>query len=86
MVYYRTYFIKVKRVIFENIFKESAMIEYAKVILPKVSFNKFLFRKELIKCIGWMKPAERSELQQWCFSTFSQYKDVLEEAFTNTAA
>jgi hypothetical protein len=60
------------------------MIEYAKVILPKVTFSKFLFRKELLKCIGWSKPAERSELKKWCFTTFSnQYPDVLEEAFAN---
>ncbi len=60
------------------------MIEYAKTILPKVSFSKFLFRKELLKCIGWMKPAERSELKQWCLVTFnSQYPDVLNEAFAN---
>lgn len=59
------------------------MIEYAKTILPKVSFSKFLFRKELLKCIGWMKPAERSELKQWCLVTFNnQYPDVLSEAFS----
>jgi hypothetical protein len=62
------------------------MIEYAKVILPKVTFNKFLFRKELLKCINWMKPSERTELRQWCFVTFSkQYPDVLDEVFANSA-
>jgi hypothetical protein len=62
------------------------MIEYAKVILPKVTFNKFLFRKELMKCISWMKPSERRELKIWCFMTFSnQYPDVLNEAFANSA-
>jgi hypothetical protein len=62
------------------------MIEYAKVILPKVTFSKFLFRKELLKCIGWMKPAERRELKQWCFQTFNtEYPDILEEAFANSA-
>jgi hypothetical protein len=62
------------------------MIEYAKVILPKVTFNKFLFRKELLKCISWMKPSERGELKRWCFLNFSnQYPDVLDEAFANLA-
>ncbi len=68
-------------------FNYSAMIEYAKVILPKVSFSKFLFRKELLKCIGWMKSEERDELQQWCFKTFhAEFADVLEEVFQSQAA
>jgi hypothetical protein len=62
------------------------MIEYAKVILPKVSFNKLLFRKELLKCIRWMKPGELNELKRWCFNTFSQqFPDILDEAFTSPA-
>ena len=63
-----------------------AMIEYAKVILPKVTFSKFLFRKELLKCIGWSKPEELGKLKQWCFHTFSnQYPDVLDEAFAKAS-
>jgi hypothetical protein len=63
--------------------KMRVMIEYAKVILPKVSFNKLLFKKELMKCISWMNPVERFELKQWCFNTFyPQYRDVLDEVFT----
>lgn len=62
------------------------MMEYAKTILPKVSFSRFLFRKELLKCIGWMKPAERHELKQWCILTFSQqFPDILNEAFSGQA-
>jgi hypothetical protein len=34
-------------------------MEYAKTILPRVSFSETLFKKELIKCMGWMKPSER---------------------------
>jgi hypothetical protein len=67
--------------------KPEAMMEYAKVILPKVSFSKFLFRKELLKCIGWMKPTERVELKLWCLSNFrNEFPDVLEEAFAIQAA
>ncbi len=63
------------------------MIEYAKVILPKVSFSKDLFRKELLKCIGWMKPTERVELEQWCLSHFkNDFPDVLAEVFAMQAA
>lgn len=70
-----------------GVLKQEAMIEYAKVILPKVSFSKFLFRKELLKCIGWMKPPELVELKQWCQSNFrNEFPDVLEEAFNVQAA
>lgn len=58
------------------------MIEYAKTILPKVSFSRKLFRKELNKCIGWMTPQELGELKVWCQTRFSnQYPKILEEAF-----
>lgn len=63
------------------------MIEYAKTILPRVSFCKSLFKKELVKCIGWTKPGELNELKRWCQGMFhKQYPDVLDEAFANIAA
>jgi len=63
------------------------MLEYAKVILPKVSFNKRLFRKELNKCLKWIEPEEVQELREWCYKNFKcQYPDVLEEVFENIAA
>jgi hypothetical protein len=63
------------------------MIEYAKTILPRVSFSKSLFRKELLKCIGWMKPDELNELKRWCHGMFQNlYPDILDEAFANIAA
>ncbi len=63
--------------------KKQAMIEYAKVVLPRMSFNQFIFKKELKKCIAWMKPAELQEFRNWCFHTFyPQYREVLDEAFS----
>ncbi|MGE4586601.1 MAG: hypothetical protein AB7D05_04590 [Mangrovibacterium sp.] len=64
------------------------MIEYAKVILPKVSFSKDLFRKELVKCVNWVEdPVELAELSSWCREEFGQiYPDILEEVFTTNAA
>lgn len=62
----------------------TAMLEYAKIILPKVTFSKFLFKKELLKCIKWMKPSERTEFKQWCFLNFNtEYSDILNEAFSH---
>lgn len=63
------------------------MIEYAKTILPKVSFSKQLFQKELEKCISWVDKKEVESLKKWCFDNFEAlYPQVLEQAFNNQAA
>ncbi len=63
------------------------MMEYAKMILPKVSFSRDLFRKELNKCINWVEPDQRMELYHWCLQEFNDlYPDVLAEAFADIAA
>jgi len=63
------------------------MLEYAKVILPKVSFSKELFHKELIKCIRWVEQNQIQELYAWCHENFNEmYPDVLAEAFAGIAA
>jgi hypothetical protein len=65
----------------------SAMLEYAKVILPKVSFSKELFRKELIKCIGWVEEDQRDELYDWCIENFKEtYPDIISSVFTKIRA
>lgn len=63
------------------------MLEYAKVILPKVSFSRELFRKELNKCIDWVEENQVQELYSWCYQNFQKlYPDVLAEAFAGVAA
>jgi len=63
------------------------MIEYAKAILPKVTFSRELFRKELFKSIKWVDKDELAELHQWCVEHFSHiYPDIISEAFENLAA
>jgi hypothetical protein len=63
------------------------MLEYAKVILPKVSFSRHLFRKELNKCVQWVEPYEIQELHDWCYKNFKdKYPDILEEVFSSIAA
>jgi hypothetical protein len=63
------------------------MLEYAKVILPKVSFSRELFQKELRKCINWVSAAEVSSLKKWCYENFSDmYPDILSRAFKMEAA
>ncbi|MBL7970241.1 MAG: hypothetical protein JNL03_01865 [Prolixibacteraceae bacterium] len=63
------------------------MLEYAKVILPKVSFSRELFRKELAKCINWVGESELDHLEEWCFENFNHmYPDILTRAFSMKAA
>ncbi|HRH64811.1 MAG TPA: hypothetical protein PLU53_00795 [Bacteroidia bacterium] len=57
------------------------MFEYSKQILTKVSFDKHLFRKELIKSLRLLKGDERRLLKIWCIATFAAYSDVVIEAF-----
>jgi hypothetical protein len=60
------------------------MFELSKNILQKVSFDKALFRKELMKAVKWLKPEEKTLLMIWCVTTFGhQYKDVINEVFKN---
>ena len=42
-----------------------AIFEYSKLILEKVSFDKNIFKKELIKAYKNMLPSERDELLIW---------------------
>ncbi len=63
------------------------MIEYAKVILPKVSFSEELFQKELLKCINWVNQGEIEDLREWCFANFGElHPEILEKAFAGIAA
>ncbi|MGQ8337114.1 hypothetical protein ACUNWD_11235 [Sunxiuqinia sp. A32] len=63
------------------------MFEYAKVILPKVSFSRDLFRKELTKCINWVEPTELNDLREWCEENFGEmYPEILTDVFSTIAA
>lgn len=62
-------------------------MEYAKVVLPNVSSNKKLFKKELLKCLSWIDKNEIAEFIKWCYQRFSrQHPDILAEAFAGIAA
>ena len=58
------------------------MFELSKQILQKVSFDKLLFKKELMKAVKWLKPDERMLLYAWALSTFGHaYKDVILDVY-----
>ena len=58
-----------------------SMFEYTKQILTKVSFDRNLFRKELIKALRLLKSDERRLLKLWCVATFAAYSDVVLDVF-----
>ena len=58
------------------------MLELSKTILNKISFDKTLFRKELVKAQKWVKPNEALVLKVWCLAQFGHlYKDVILDVF-----
>lgn len=57
------------------------MLEFSKEILNKVSFDRRLFKKELLKSVRWMNKKEMIQLKIWALATFSQYKNTIQEVF-----
>ncbi|MBH8559678.1 hypothetical protein [Hymenobacter negativus] len=61
------------------------MLDYVKMILTKVSFNKALFEKELRKALKMIKPAELPDFRTWCYRQFVRlYRRVLKRVFAST--
>lgn len=59
-----------------------AMLEYTKVILQKVSFSPFLFKKELKKSLKWLSSEEMVALRKWCLTSFGDiYQEDILDAF-----
>jgi hypothetical protein len=58
------------------------MFEFSKKILEKVSFDRALFYKELVKNLKWVRPDEKVLLYAWCLANYGHlYKDVIMDAF-----
>ena len=61
------------------------MMEFSKQVLQKVSFDKRLFKKELIKARRCVGQHDHLVLKAWCLATFGHvYNDVIVEAFQST--
>lgn len=54
-----------------------SMLEYFKTILRKVSFDKFLFEKELKKAIKALVPEELVDFRNWCYEQFEKLYGVI---------
>ncbi len=58
------------------------MLELSKTILKRMSFDRVLFQKELVKASKWVKPGQKTILKVWCLAQFGHmYKDVILEVF-----
>jgi len=53
------------------------MLEYAKTILKKVSFDRRLFEKELIKAVKFIVPNDLKEFKNWCYEQFGHVYNVI---------
>jgi hypothetical protein len=62
------------------------MLEYMKMILQKVSFDKRLFEKELKKAIASLVSEEIRILKTWCYEKFGQtYAAILNNCFASVS-
>ncbi len=58
------------------------MLNFCKKILLKVSFDRYLFEKELLKATQWLNEDEVILLKVWCLATFGHiHSDVILEVF-----
>lgn len=59
------------------------MLELTKKILKKVSFDAFLFQKELNKALHWITDAEEMQkFREWCIIEFgSVYPVIIKKTF-----
>ncbi len=62
--------------------KAKGMLEFCKKVLEKVSFDRYLFKKELLKAISWIKADELEVLRRWCLIKFGNlYRQLIEDSF-----
>lgn len=58
------------------------MLEYAYVILQKLSFDRELFTKELKKCISYLNTDETKQLQRWVQQNYTREYSELHSCFS----
>ena len=60
----------------------NCMLEYVKTILKKVSFDRGLFERELLKAIRSLLVDEVKKLKEWCYRKFGrEHSVVLDRCF-----
>ena len=65
--------------------KGRKMMDFSKEVLRKVSFDRMLFKKELIKARNWLGQQDQLVLKAWALATFGHmYRDVIMDVFRTT--
>lgn len=61
------------------------MVELSKKILINVSFDRYLFQKELRKALKWIKDSDELQaFKEWCMIEFGHiYPYILKKVFKN---
>ncbi|MBN1598748.1 MAG: hypothetical protein JW894_10670 [Bacteroidales bacterium] len=63
------------------------MLEHQKKVLEQLSYDKVLFRKEILKSFRWLKSYEIIMLHNWLKDNYGQkYPDVIQDVFEFIAA
>jgi hypothetical protein len=63
------------------------MLDYQMSILKKVSYDKELFRKEIIKSFRWLKSYEIIQLHFWLKKNFEKsHGEIIRDIFQYIAA
>jgi hypothetical protein len=60
------------------------MLDYAKTILKKVSFDSRLFEKELVKALKMLIQPDLADFKKWCYEQFGGvYGHILNRHLAN---
>lgn len=59
------------------------MVELSKKILVNVSFDRYLFQKELMKALKWIKDSDDLQaFKEWCVLEFGHlYPNIIKKVF-----
>ena len=58
------------------------MLEHQKLVIKGVSYNKYLFKKEVEKSLLWLGETDKRELKKWIEKNFKDlYPDIIDNVF-----
>ena len=62
--------------------KKLEMLELMKIVLSKMTFDRRLFKKELLKAVQRIPQEQLQEFRAWCYDQFAnKYPVALKHAF-----
>lgn len=63
------------------------MLEHQKILLEQLSYDKNLFRKEIIKSFRWLKSFEILQLYNWLQKKYGEtHGEIIQDVFEYIAA